>query len=174
MMMYKRLFTICFSLLTISALHAQDSRVKVELLTIDGSKAIFSSEGYGNDKKEALENSRIEVLKKILYEGVLDFNGSYPIVKSGRDTNAWLRGLFTDNGRSTVYKLYLGELELVGDFDTSPSGESHCSTNVIIFHQRLLKDAETQGVTRSEGTVQAPVTPKAKAVKKTSKRSFLD
>ena len=173
MMMYRRLFTVCLFLLTMSALYAQDSRIKVELLTIDGPKAVFSSEGYGYDKKEAMENSQIEVLKKVLYEGVLDFNGSYPIVKSGRDTNAWLRGLFTDNGRSTVYKSFLGEIELVGDFDTSPSGESHCHTNVIIFHQRLMKDAENQGITKTEGA-QIPTTPKAHAVKKTTKKSFLD
>lgn len=171
--MHKRIITLCSLLLSMSALYAQDSRVKVELLTIDGPKAVFSSEGYGSDKKEAMENSQIEVLKKVLYEGVPDFNGSYPIVKSGRDTNAWLRNLFADNGRSTVYKSFVGEIELVGDFDTSPSGESHCRTNVVVYHQRLLKDAENQGVTKSEGA-QVPTTPKARAVKKTTKKSFLD
>jgi hypothetical protein len=175
MMKYKRLFSLCILMLTAMALHAQDSRVKVELLTIDGPKAIFSSEGYGSDKKDAIANAQIEVLKKVLYEGVMDFNGSYPIVKSGRDTNAWLRRFFNEDGRNTVYKAFLGEVELVGDFDTSPSGETHCHSNVVVFHQRLLKDAENQGVTKSEGA-QVPVKPTAgnrKAPKRTSK-TFTD
>ena len=148
----KILFTLSCLLSTIS-LQAQGGAENVELLIMDDTNAIFSSEGSGSDKKEALENSKIAVLKKILYDGVQDFNDGYPIVKSGIGTNTWLRDLF-DIGKNAPYRGFLGAVELVGDFDTTPTGNSHCRTNVIVNHKMLLQYAEAQGVTKEAGTLQ--------------------
>lgn len=157
--------------LCMASAHAQDNRENVELLIIDGSKAVFSSEGYGSDKRSAVESSQIAVLKRILYDGVQDFNGGYPIVKSGRGTNSWLRGLF-DGEKNASYKGFLGDVEVVGSFRNSPTGESHCQTNVVVNYQKLLQYAESQGVTK-EGSAQPP-SPMPTEQQKPKKKSFLD
>lgn len=166
-----RTITILSLLLCMVSLHAQENRGKIELLIIDGSKAIFCSEGTGSDKKEAIENSQKAVLKKILYEGVQDFNGGYPIVKSGKDTNEWLRDLF-EVGKNASYRGFLGEVEVVGSFRNLPTGESYCQTNVVINYQMLIQYAESQGVTKESTQIQP--TPQPVQQQKPKKKSFLD
>ena len=51
----------------------------VELLIMEGEQAVFSSEGVGASKKDALEHSRMAVLRKLLFEGVLNtFSFPFP------------------------------------------------------------------------------------------------
>lgn len=128
---------------------AQGNRENVELLTIEGSVAVFSSEGFANNKKEAFENSQMAVLHKLLYDGIEGINDGMPIATQDLDTNLWLTGFF--KGKYPVYRNFLGGVELLGDFDNSPSGEIHCQSNVTVKYKLLMSQAQTQGVTGNAG-----------------------
>lgn len=162
--------TVLLCLLTTLSAGAQGSREEIELLTIEGTTAIFSTEGFSNNKKDAVENSCIAVLRRLLYDGIEDFNQGSPIVSSGQGTNIWLNEFFT--GKYPTYKNFVGGVELVGDFDETPTGEIHCRTNVIIRYDQLMDQARVQGVT---GSQQSPPqqTPAPQEKKPKSKKSFL-
>lgn len=169
--MHRRsILTVLLCLLTTLSAGAQGSREEIELLTIEGSTAIFSTEGFSNNKKDAVENSCIAVLRRLLYDGIEDFNQGSPIVSSGQGTNLWLNEFFT--GKYPTYKNFVGGVELVGDFDETPTGEIHCRTNVIIRYDQLMDQARVQGVT---GSQQSPPqqTPAPQEKKPKSKKSFL-
>ena len=169
--MHRRsILTVLLCLLTTLSAGAQGSREEIELLTIEGSTAIFSTEGFSNNKKDAVENSCIAVLRRLLYDGIEDFNQGSPIVNSGQGTNLWLNEFFT--GKYPTYKNFVGGVELVGDFDETPTGEIHCRTNVIIRYDQLMDQARVQGVT---GSQQSPPqqTPAPQEKKPKSKKSFL-
>lgn len=133
-----------FCLLAVLPAGAQGSREKVELLTIEGTVAVFGSEGFADNKKDALENSRMAVLRKLLYDGVEGINDGMPIATQDIDTNMWLTGFFS--GKYPVYKNFLGDVELLGDFDNTAAGETHCQSNVTVKYKLLLSQAQTQGV----------------------------
>lgn len=169
--MHRRsILTVLLCLLTTLSAGAQGSREEIELLTIEGTTAIFSTEGFSNNKKDAVENSCIAVLRRLLYDGIKDFNQGSPIVSSGQGTNLWLNEFFT--GKYPTYKNFVGGVELVGDFDETPTGEIHCRTNVIIRYDQLMDQARVQGVT---GCQQSPPqqTPAPQEKKPKSKKSFL-
>lgn len=169
--MHRRsILTVLLCLLTTLSAGAQGSREEIELLTIEGTTAIFSTEGFSNNKKDAVENSCIAVLRRLLYDGIEDFNQGSPIVSSGQGTNLWLNEFFT--GKYPTYKNFVGGVELVGDFDETPTGEIHCRTNVIIRYDQLMDQARVQGVT---GSQQSPPqqTPAPQEKKPKSKKSFL-
>ena len=169
--MHRRsILTVLLCLLTTLSAGAQGSREEIELLTIEGTTAIFSTEGFSNNKKDAVENSCIAVLRRLLYDGIEDFNQGSPIVSSGQGTNLWLNEFFT--GKYPTYKNFVGGVELVGDFDETPTGEIHCRTNVIIRYDQLMDQARVQGVT---GGQQSPPqqTPAPQEKKPKSKKSFL-
>lgn len=150
---------------------AQSYGEPVELLLIDGSTAIFSSEGSGSDKKAAIENAKSNLIRKIMFDGVEDFNDSYPIARSRLNSNAWLKGLCDE--KNPGYTTFVGPVEVVGDFDRSPTGETHCRTNIMIKYKMLIQYAETQGVTQLEGMEEAPApTPRPTQPKKKTKQSF--
>ena len=137
----------------------------VELLIMEGEQAVFSSEGVGASKKDALEHSRMAVLRKLLYEGVQDYNAGLPIVSSGQTTNIWLREFF--EGKTPAYKAFLGDVELIGDFTAMPSGEFSCQTNVVVNLGALLRNARSQGLMEEgEATPAAPQQTPRPAVKK--------
>ena len=161
--------TVLLCLLTTLSAGAQGSREEIELLTIEGTTAIFSTEGFSNNKKDAVENSCIAVLRRLLYDGIADFNQGAPIVSSGQGTNLWLNEFFT--GKYPTYKNFVGGIELIGDFDETPSGEIHCRTNVIIRCDQLMDQARTQGVTGSPLPQQQLPAPQEKKPK--PKKSFL-
>ena len=167
--------TIAFLLTTLSA-GAQNKREKIELLVMEENTAIFSAEGFAANKKDAIENATKATLHRLLYDGVQDFNGGDPIVVSGQGTNIWLNGFF--EGKLPAYKTFVGDVELVGDFNTSPSGEVHCTTNVIIKHALLLKRAVSQGVTKDSQLKQPKKETEVETEidlepKKPAKKSFL-
>lgn len=169
--MHRRsILTVLLCLLTTLSAGAQGSREEIELLTIEGTTAIFSTEGFSNNKKDAVENSCIAVLRRLLYDGIENFNQGSPIVSSGQGTNLWLNEFFT--GKYPTYKNFVGGVELVGDFDETPTGEIHCRTNVIIRYDQLMDQAQVQGVT---GSQQSPPqqTPAPQEKKPKSKKSFL-
>lgn len=155
---------------------AQGSRENVELLTIEGTVAVFSSEGFADNKKDALENSRMAVLRKLLYDGVEGINDGMPIATQDIDTNLWLTGFF--KGKFPVYKNFLGDVELLGDFNNTPAGEVHCTSNVTVKYKLLMTQAQTQGVTGERvNTVPQQASPareeKSEQPKKTwGKRNF--
>lgn len=153
---YMILSVLC--LLTLLSAGAQNSREKVELLAIEGTLAVFSSEGYADNKKDALENSKMAVLRKLLYDGVEGINDGNPIATSDIDTNLWLKGFFM--GKYPAYKNFTGDIELVGDFDNAPTGEVHCQSNVMIKYKLLMTQAQTNGVmTNAGGSMSQPVAP---------------
>jgi hypothetical protein len=41
----------------------------------------------------------------------------------------------------------LGDVELLGDFNNTPAGEVHCTSNVTVKYKLLMTQAQTQGVT---------------------------
>jgi hypothetical protein len=169
--MHRRsILTVLLCLLTTLSAGAQGSREEIELLTIEGTTAIFSTEWFSNNKKDAVQNSCIAVLRRLLYDGIKDFNQGSPIVSSGQGTNLWLNEFFT--GKYPTYKNFVGGVELVGDFDETPTGEIHCRTNVIIRYDQLMDQARVQGVT---GSQQSPPqqTPAPQEKKPKSKKSFL-
>ena len=145
---------------------AQGNREKVELLVDDGSTAIFCSEGFADNKKDAVDNACMAVLRKLLYDGVDSFNGSAPIVVTGQDTNIWLKEFFT--GKYAAYRQFIGAVELVGDFNAAPTGETHCCANVIIKYEQLMDQARIQGLTGEQGgstsTARQPATPATQPV----------
>ena len=145
MNMLKTTLLSLLCLLTSLSVGAQGSREKIELLTMEGTTAVFSSEGFAATKRDAVENSQIAVLRRLLYDGIDSFNGGHPIVSSGQGTNLWLTEFFT--GKYPAYKNFLGDVELVGDFDNTPTGETHCQTNVVVKYEQLMEQARTQGVT---------------------------
>ena len=157
--MYARNFILSvLCLLTSLSAGAQNSREKVELLAIEGTLAVFSSEGYADNKKDALENSKMAVLRQLLYNGVEGINDGNPIAMSDIDTNLWLKGFFT--GKYPAYKNFTGDIELVGDFDNSPTGEVHCQSNVMIKYKLLMTQAQTNGVmTNAGGSMSQPAAP---------------
>lgn len=164
----KPLFAIIAFLLATLSAGAQDNREKIELLVMEENSAIFSAEGFAANKKDAVENAIKAVLHRLLYDGVGDFNGGDPIVVSGQGTNLWLNEFF--DGKLPTYKTFVGDVELVGDFDSSPTGEVHCNTNVIIKHALLMQRAAAQGVT---GDPQPESQTPNSQTKKPAKKSFL-
>lgn len=88
-------------------------------------------------------NARINVLRKIIYDGVVDFNGGMPLVRIGTDTgqNPWLKNLF--DGKVATYKTFLGGVELVGDFDRDASTYI-CKANVVVKHSFLKRQIDMQ------------------------------
>ncbi len=129
-------------LTTLSAC-AQDVYSTVELLDLDAATSVFFAEGRGVSEKEALENARINVLRKIIYEGTEGFNDGMPLVhsSSAASQNPWLKNLF--NGKVATYKTFLGGVELVGDFDRDGSTYI-CKANVIIKHEYLKRQIDMQ------------------------------
>lgn len=170
MKMYKEIFIPLVCLAFTLGAKAQGSEDAVELLLINGSTAIFSSEGSGNDKKSAVEESKINVMRKIMFEGMEDFNEGYPIARSKVSSNAWLKGLFDE--KNPGYKTFVGPVEVVGEFDRSPTGETHCRTNVIIKHKMLMQYAETQGVTQPEGMDEQPTPSPQRTQQRKPRRSY--
>jgi hypothetical protein len=156
-------------LTTLSA--AQDTREQIELVLMDGNTAIFSSEGFSNDKQVAVDNSCKAVLNRILYNGVEGFNGGEAIVTSGQQTNIWLKNFFT--GKYPAYKSFVGGVELLGGFDNTPQGEIHCRTHVIIDFGKLMSTCRTQGLMEEAGA--RPIEQRTTApqqMKQRPKRSF--
>ena len=155
---------------------AQGSRENVELLTIEGTVAVFSSEGFADNKKDALENSRMAVLHKLLYDGVEGINDGMPIATQDLDTNLWLTGFF--KGKFPVYKNFLGDVELLGDFNNTPAGEVHCTSNVTVKYKLLMTQAQIQGVMEGSANtipqLAAPITEEKPAQPKKTwgKRNF--
>lgn len=162
-------FFLCL-LAALAASAQQTTPARVELLILDGEQAIFSSEGTGESKKDAVENSRMAVLRKLLHEGVEDYNQGLPIVSSGQTTNLWLRDFF--EGKTPAYKAFVGDVELVGDFLPMPSGEFSCQTNVVVYLGALLRNARSQGLMEEGDAAPAqPQTPARPTAKKP--KSFL-
>lgn len=149
--MFKRIicsFVVCLSaVLPISAQYLQNH---VAILDMDATTSVFSAEGFGANRNEAVENARQATLYKIMYEGVEGFNNNAPIVVSSdyQRTNIWLKNFF--EGKYASYKAFLGEVELVGDFDQRSTNEYHCFTNVVIKHDMLLRQANLQGVMQQQ------------------------
>lgn len=171
MMVRHALLTI-LCVLTGFSVSAQDVREKVELLLMDGTVAVFSSEGFSGNKKEAIENSCMAVLRQLLYHGVEDFNGGFPIVSNVQNTNMWLQNFFT--GKYPAYKTYVSDVELIGDFANAPTGELHCQTNVAIKYDLLLREARTQGVLeQSTPASRQQVPTQTRQNKPQPKKSFL-
>jgi hypothetical protein len=159
-MIIRSIMLAIMCLLTTLSADAQ-GREKVELLLIEGPMAVFSSEGFANNKKEAFENAAIAVLRKILYDGVEDFNGGYPIVSSGEGTNLWLNEFFT--GKYPRYTQFISDKELIGDFENTPTGNFHCKANVVVKFNSLMEQAKLQGVTNEPGSnlqIQEPEAPR--------------
>ena len=158
-------------LLATALASAQGSREKIDLLLIDGTTAVFSAEGFGPSRQAAVENSKIAVLRRLLYDGIKDFNLGSPIVTSGQGTNLWLNEFFT--GKYPAYKNFVEGVELIGDFDETVSNEIHCLTNVCIRYEQLMKQARSQGVS-GERQLQPAEEPAPQQEKKPKpKRSFL-
>ena len=165
----KPLFLFLSCLLTALSAGAQESREKIELLVMEENMAIFSAEGFAANKKDAVENASKAVLRRLLYDGVQDFNEGAPIVTTGQGTNLWLNEYF--EGKVPAYKAFVGDVELVGDFDSSPTGEIHCTTNVVVKYSQLMQQAATQGVTGEPRPQQQPE-PEPQT-KKPAKKTFL-
>ena len=134
--------TLLCLLTTLSA--GAQGREQIELVLIEGNTAIFSSEGFSGDKASAIDNSCQAVLRRLLYTGVEGFNGGDAIVSSGQGTNLWLKEFFS--GKFPHYKSFIGGVELLGDFGTSPQGEIYCRTHVIVNFDQLLFQCRTQGL----------------------------
>lgn len=152
-------YIICsvLCLLTSLSAGAQNNREDVELLAIEGTLAVFSSEGFADNKKDALENSKMAVLRKLLYDGVEGINDGIPIATLDIDTNLWLKGFFI--GKYPAYKNFTGDIELVGDFDNAPTGEIHCRSNVMVKYKFLMTQAQTNGVMAKEGGMTQSAAP---------------
>ena len=123
--------------------YAQGIFATVELLDKDESTSVFHAEGKGVSESDALENARINVLRKIIYEGVVDFNDGKPLVRLSADTgqNPWLKNLF--DGKVATYKTFLDGVELVGDFYRDASTYI-CKANVIVKHSFLKRQIDMQ------------------------------
>lgn len=160
------LTTVC--LLAALSAGAQDNREQIELLTMEGVSAVFSSEGFAPTKKDAVEQAKMAVLRRLLYDGVENFNFGEPIVTSGFGTNLWLTEFFT--GKYPAYKNFIDGIELIGNFDESAAGEVHCRANVIVKHELLMEQARTQGVT---GQPSQPRPQQQTPNKPKPKKSFL-
>ncbi len=128
---------------------AQDYLSKVELVDFDNDSktAVFYSEGYGANKKDAVENSRIAVLRKLLYEGVEGINNDRPIIKRSTNDNVWLKDFFS--GKTAPYKSFLGEIEVIGNFTETDTKQVYCRTHVVIKYGFLMRQASIQGLTNS-------------------------
>lgn len=128
---------------------AQDYLSKVELVDFDNDSktAVFFSEGYGTNKKDAVENSQKAVLRKLLYEGVEGINNDSPIVKRSAKDHLWLQNFF--NGKNAPYKSYLGEIEVIGSFTETDTKQVYCRTHVVIKYDFLMKQARIQGLTNT-------------------------
>jgi hypothetical protein len=131
------------SVLTSLSAYSQDVYSTVELLDLDAATSVFFAEGRGVSEKEALENARINVLRKIIYEGTDGFNDGMPLAHSSSSAsqNPWLKNLF--NGKVATYKTFLGGVELVGDFDRDGSTYI-CKANVIVKHEYLKRQIDMQ------------------------------
>ncbi len=149
-MKHKHIMTLLLCLLTTLSASAQGSREQVDLVLIDGTTAIFNSEGFSGTRETAVDNSCQAVLRKILYDGVEGFNGGEAIVSSGQQTNIWLKNFFT--GKFPAYKSYIGGVELLGGFSTSPQGEIHCRTHVLIEFDKLINMCRSQGLMEDAGS----------------------
>ncbi len=158
-------------LLTSLSAAAQGQREQIELLVMEGNSAIFSSEGYASTKKDAVEQAQMAVLRRLLYDGVEGYNWGNPIVVSGQGTNLWLNEFFT--GKYPAYKNFISQVELVGDFHETPTGETHCYANVVVKCEQLLQQARSQGVTSAPATVPQQQQPTPTPTQKKPKRSFL-
>lgn len=146
----KKIWCIIVGLLVMLPISAQYSQNHVSILDMDATTAVFSTEGFGQNRSEAMENARKATLYKIMYEGVEGFNGNAPIVASSdfQRTNIWLNNFF--DGKYAAYKAFLGEVELVGDFEQHSSNEYYCHIHVIIKHDMLFRQANLQGVTKQQ------------------------
>ena len=143
MTMRKPLIVLFLALLATLSAGAQ-GREQIEIVLMDGSTAIFASEGFSTDKATAVDNATQAVLRRLLYDGVEGFNGGEAIVSRGQRSNIWLGNFFT--GKYAPYKTYVNGVELIGDFNVSPQGETHCQTHVIIDLDKLMSQCRTQGL----------------------------
>ena len=166
--MTKTLFVTIACLLAVLSAGAQNNREKVELLLMEENTAVFSSDGFASNKKDALENATKAAFRRLLYDGVHDFNGGDPIVVSGQETNIWLKEFF--NGKQPAYKAFVDGVELVGDFSTSPSGEICCTANIVVKYTLLMQRAAAQGLTGNSQS-QKPASESQQTGK--PKKSFL-
>lgn len=147
-MRHEFIIIILVHLLAVMPADAQNQRGRVELVDMDYDTAVFFAEGFSSNKRDAIENARINVLRRLLYDGVEGFNDDKPIVAGGGSNNLWLRDFFS--GKNAPYKVYLGDVELIGDFNDTATGETHCNTYVVVKHEFLLRQAKIQGLTESE------------------------
>lgn len=172
MKMMRIMILALLSLCAATRVAAQTGSEKVELLFMDGMTAVFCSEGFADNKRDAVDHSCAAVLRHLLYNGVEDFNGGYPVVTRGQDTNVWLREFFS--GKLPAYKNYVGGVELVGDFATTATGLVSCKTNVMVKWDLLMRHAESQGITGEAAStpVAAPAAVPAATAPK-PKRSVL-
>ena len=132
-------------LLTVLSADAQSEKSRVEIVDMDYSTAVFYADGYASNKRDAIENARITVLRRLLYDGVEGFNDDKPIVAGVGSNNIWLRDFFS--GKNAPFKVYLGDVELIGDFENTNTGETHCVAYVVVKHEFLLRQAAIQGLT---------------------------
>lgn len=137
--------------------YTQEVYTTVELLDKNDATSVFYAEGRGYNENDALENARINVLRKIIYEGVEGFNDGKPLLHStsSSERNDWLKNLFT--GKVATYKNFLGDIELVGDFDRDGSTYI-CNANVMIKHRFLKRqiDMQVNGVSTNNTSTESP------------------
>ena len=155
----KRIYCMIVCLSAMLPISAQYSRNQVEILDMDNSTSVFSAEGFGRSKDEALENAYKAILYKVLYEGVEGFNDNKPIVASPdyQRTNLWLKDFF--DGKTASYKVFRGGMELIGDFKQHPTDGYQCHANILIKHDMLLRQASSHGVTQQQNQPLRQVEP---------------
>lgn len=136
------IFTLLLVLTTMLA-QAQSVYTIVEFLDEDAATAVFFAEGRGTNEKNALEDARVNVMRKIIYDGVEGFNEGKPLFRNSSSSgqNIWLKNLF--NEKNATYKNFLGGIELVGDFDRDGSTYI-CKANVVIKHSFLKRQVDMQ------------------------------
>ena len=168
-----RIIFMLMCLLGLLPASAQYFPSKVGLVDYDDETktAVFFSEGYGANKKEAVENSRIVVLQKLLYEGVEGINNDFPIVKRSAKNHLWLQNFF--NGKNAPYKSFLGEIEVIGSFTETDTKQLYCRTHVVIKFDFLMKQARIQGLTNTNSPTYGSNQPNG-STPKPRPHSFLD
>lgn len=127
---------------------AQYQQNKVEIIDMDAQMAVFSVEGYGSKKADALQNACMATIYKLLYTGVDGFNDNAPIVALSPENikkNIWLSDMFRMEKRT--YNSFCKNIEVDGEFEYTSNREYHCLVNVEVNYAYLLRMADTNGVT---------------------------
>lgn len=141
---------ICVFVLLLAMLptKAQYQQNKVEIIDMDAQMAVFSVEGYGPKKADALQNACMATIYKLLYTGVDGFNNNAPIVALPLENikkNIWLSDMFRMEKRT--YNSFCKNIEVDGEFEYTSNRECRCLANVEVNYAYLLRMAETNGVT---------------------------